>query len=236
MNTLCTKSINAAFSRDKQWIAFQTRPYQFFGMDKEDLMQEGAKAWTEAASRVPPLDNSAIFRAYALPFIRRALLEYAFSNQRIVSIGKSRKVESVILALRNSSKKGKITPSIKKDIANKFNISLKEVTAWEQYLAGGDTDCHSLTGGEIPISPDTLELLCWSEQEAKFLACEIGVRRLPPRERGIIEKRYLSDNQSTLDAIGRDLGVSTTRAWQLERQAINKLRHIIDKLPTSAPA
>jgi RNA polymerase primary sigma factor len=50
---------------------------------------------------------------------------------------------------------------------------------------------------------------------------------LTPRERTVIERRFgLSDDQEqTLTAIGREIGVTRERIRQIEESALRKLRH-----------
>jgi RNA polymerase sigma factor (sigma-70 family) len=200
-------------------------------MDKEDLIQEAARAWSEAASRLDPA-NGAQFRGYALPFIRRALLDYAFANQRIVSPPKSRRVQSVILAIRSATKGKMITKADKSEISEKYGMPISEVDAWHSYLVGGDVDCFELIGGEIPVTPSMLELLAWSEEEAVLAACAEGVNRLSAREQSVIKMRYLSSNTKTLELAGIEMGVSVSRVWQIEQQAITKLKTMVDNLPS----
>ena len=55
----------------------------------------------------------------------------------------------------------------------------------------------------------------------------IALSELDVRERYIVERRYLSEEDASLAAIGRALGVSRERARQLEARAKKKL---LDKL------
>jgi RNA polymerase primary sigma factor len=50
---------------------------------------------------------------------------------------------------------------------------------------------------------------------------------LTPRERRVIERRFglSDDNDETLTAIGREIGVTRERIRQIESTALRKLRH-----------
>jgi RNA polymerase sigma-32 factor len=52
---------------------------------------------------------------------------------------------------------------------------------------------------------------------------------LSPREQRIIRRRRLRDNGSTLEELGRELGVSKERVRQLEHRALSKMRASIQR-------
>jgi RNA polymerase sigma-32 factor len=51
-----------------------------------------------------------------------------------------------------------------------------------------------------------------------------AVLALPPRERTILEMRYLGDETHTLDELGRSFGISKERVRQLEERAMKRVR------------
>lgn len=64
-----------------------------------------------------------------------------------------------------------------------------------------------------------------SAQRSAWLHDAIGT--LNDRERYIIEERRLSESGSTLEALGRTLGISKERVRQIESVALNKLRNAL---------
>ncbi|MFW5920272.1 MAG: sigma factor-like helix-turn-helix DNA-binding protein, partial [Polyangiales bacterium] len=70
-------------------------------------------------------------------------------------------------------------------------------------------------------------------REALGLALEDALDELDRRERFIVERRIMSEDEMSLAAIGRKLGVSRERARQLEARAKRKLRA---RLEDFAPA
>jgi RNA polymerase sigma-32 factor len=91
-----------------------------------------------------------------------------------------------------------------------------------------------------PVGPDrdmtSLDLLqdLSSDQETQLIEQETGaalsnvtqkaLKKLNPRERFIIEKRYLIDSAWTLQKLGDYFGTSRERIRQLEKRALGKLR------------
>jgi RNA polymerase primary sigma factor len=65
--------------------------------------------------------------------------------------------------------------------------------------------------------------------EQRLLADQIRdtLQTLTPRERRVIERRFglVDDNDDTLTAIGREIGVTRERIRQIENTALRKLRH-----------
>ncbi|MEM7654166.1 MAG: sigma-70 family RNA polymerase sigma factor, partial [Pseudomonadota bacterium] len=66
-----------------------------------------------------------------------------------------------------------------------------------------------------------------ARSRSRWLADALG--ELSERERKIIASRRLRDESSTLEELGRELGVSKERVRQLESRAMNKLRVSMEK-------
>jgi RNA polymerase sigma-32 factor len=113
-------------------------------------------------------------------------------------------------------------------------VKYSEVIEMEQRLNGGD---HSLNGfvGEdgdtefqdlMPDSrPDPEEVVTFMKDKAtrnQWLSNAIGT--LNDREQHIIRMRALGNEVVTLEALGKELGVSKERVRQLEARAMEKLK------------
>jgi RNA polymerase primary sigma factor len=78
--------------------------------------------------------------------------------------------------------------------------------------------------GDLFADPDVVDGL----EEAERILRDAGIRRaveaLPERERRVVELRFGFDGESlTLEAIGRELGLTRERVRQLEKSAFTKL-------------
>ena len=63
---------------------------------------------------------------------------------------------------------------------------------------------------------------------------EAGLKKLTPREKRVIESRYLSTPQGKLRELGDELGISKERVRQIEVQALKKLRGEVETSVTQA--
>ena len=80
-----------------------------------------------------------------------------------------------------------------------------------------------------PASADPEEEAAASLQRR---AVHRAVNRLPERERRLIELRFGLDGEPhSLEAIGRELGITRERVRQLEQEALAKLEHELADAP-----
>ena len=73
----------------------------------------------------------------------------------------------------------------------------------------------------LPVDPSPLQ-----EPERSYIAARAreAVAALPPRERDVVNRRYLAGDGATLEVVGNALGVSRERVRQLEQRALRALR------------
>jgi RNA polymerase primary sigma factor len=88
----------------------------------------------------------------------------------------------------------------------------------------GDDDDSALVGDFLadPTAGDAFEAI---DDEGRLDGIRLMLEALPPNERRVLEMRFGFDSKpSTLEAIGRELGVSRERVRQLETAALRRLR------------
>jgi RNA polymerase sigma-32 factor len=101
---------------------------------------------------------------------------------------------------------------------------------------GDDKDLTAMELLEDP-GPDSEELLMERESEEELSrATRKALKKLDPRERFIITKRFMDDSPWTLQKLGDHFGTSRERVRQLEKRALNKLKHEFLPLLEQAPA
>ena len=92
----------------------------------------------------------------------------------------------------------------------------------------GDAELGDLFGDPTAADP--------AEDAAESLrrqTVQRALARLPERQRRIVELRYGFGGETTsLEAIGKELGITRERVRQLERDALDRLQHELDGVVT----
>ena len=210
-----------------------------YGLPIGDLVQEGTIGLMQATQRFDP-DRDVRFSTYAAWWIRAAIQDYVLRNWSIVRTGTTAAQKSLFFNLRRL--RGRIEDSSgeafgdsgRRQIATTLRVDLVEVERMEQRLAANDQSLDAPFNGNgdgawqdfLADSRPTPEAAVISlrdnRRRSEWLAQALG--ELSPRERRIINERRLREEGSTLEELGRELGVSKERVRQLESRALSKLR------------
>ena len=202
------------------------------GLDREDLVGAGVIGLIKSVDQFDPM-RDVKFETYAIALIRGAILEMLRDEDWVPrSIREKLKLlDRTMMALE--TKLGQ-QPS-DHEIAEAMGLSIGEVSelmvrmgrtnvySLDDILGGGDSDDHihfielivdenANTGGEIE-----------GREIRRILAS--GVDRLPERERLVVALYYFEG--LTFKEIGKVLGVSESRVYQLHTQAMTRLRSFI---------
>jgi RNA polymerase sigma-32 factor len=233
------KALHTMIKAYTRLVVAMAHKFKHYGLPIGDLMQEGNIGLLEAANRFEP-DRDIRFSTYASWWIRSMMQDYVLRNWSIVRTGTTAAQKSLFFNFRRlrsklESKQGSVlNDDTRHKIATELNVKYSEVIEMEQRLNGGD---HSLNGfvGEdgdtefqdlMPDSrPDPEEVVTFMKDKAtrnQWLSNAIGT--LNDREQHIIRMRALGNEVVTLEALGKELGVSKERVRQLEARAMEKLK------------
>ena len=211
--------------------------YRGYGMRVLDLIQEGSIGLMQAVKRFDP-DRGYRLLSYAVYWIRSYIHAYVMGSMRMIKIGTSRAHRKLFFKLR--SLKGKLEAAgmtnrddVMDAVAKETGVDRVDVEDMERHLSLGDASIDKPTAQTgtalvelMPANaPTQEEMLGELEVEADRAArLNNALETLDPREREIIEKRYLTEQQVQLKDIGEQMGVTKQRIAQLERRALKKLR------------
>ena len=213
--------------------------FRSYGLPVGDLIQEGNVGLMQAAARFDP-DRKVRFSTYANWWIRSSMQEFVLRNWSIVRTGTTAAQKSLFFNLRrlkariDRSGATYLDDSGKEQIACKLKVSLRDVSMMESRLSSSDRSLNTPVGetGEkewqdmlAEERPGPEEIVAeHSETTARSKWIANAVADLNPREQTIIRERRLSEDGLTLEALGRQLGISKERVRQIEREALKKLR------------
>lgn len=202
------------------------------GMDREDLIGAGVIGLVKSVDQFDPT-RDVKFETYAIALIRGAILEMLRDEDWV-----PRSIREKLKALDRSmmsleTKLGR--PATEHEIAENLGISIGEVNelmvrmgrtnvySLDDILATGENDDHihfvELIVDETANPAGELE----GREIRRILAA--GVDKLPERERLVVALYYFEG--LTFKEIGKVLGVSESRVYQLHTQAMSRLRNFM---------
>lgn len=213
-------------------VAFQYRHYM---LPMADLVQEGTIGLMKALKRFDPYRGYRLV-SFAVWWIKAYIKNYIIKSWNLVKLGTTQAQRKLFYRMGGigahadaDSKNNRI-----RELAEELDVKEDEVIEMEarmkarelsldQVLGDGD----SLTGMDLleDSSPNQeAELI---EQQTKATMSGLtgnAIKKLDPRERFIIGKRYLDDSPWTLQKLGDHFGTTRERVRQLEQRALKKLK------------
>lgn len=200
------------------------------GLDRDDLVSAGVVGLVKSVDQYDP-SRDVKFETYAIALIRGAILEMLRDEDWV-----PRSIREKLKALERAQQKLETAfghPPTVREIADYIGLSDDEVS--DLMVRAGRTNVYSLddviggsSDGEDHIH--FIEMIVDedanvdSEVEGKDLRriLSAGVDKLPERERLVIALYYFEG--LTFKEIGKVLGVSESRVYQLHTQAMGRLR------------
>jgi len=205
-----------------------------YGLPADELVSEGMLGLVEAARRFDP-DRGVRLAAYAAWWIRAYMRRYTIENRRIVRAPSSRHGRKLLANLRRTQRELAQVLGMQPNndaVAVRLGVPVRDVEEMEAALSGRDVPCSHEPYGQChePVSeaPSPESIVADAEErEACIRSVNEALRTLTPRERAILQSRYLEGESTTLASIGRGLGLSRERVRQLEHDAQHKMRAAI---------
>lgn len=103
---------------------------------------------------------------------------------------------------------------IRGDMTLNIQLSDEEGEQWQDRLADSSPD------------PETL-LVETGDRERRKAALSEALSALSPRERTIVEARYMAEEQRTLDDLATKFRISRERVRQIEQRALKRIKAMI---------
>ncbi len=214
--------------------------FKNYGLPMGDLIQEGNMGLMHAAARFDP-ERDIRFSTYSTWWIRSTMQDYVLRNWSIVRTGTTAAQKSLFfnfrrLRARIEGEGGNkhLSDTARTKIATDLKVPIKDVEEMENRLRANDQSLNATISVEgedeyqdflVDTRPNPEDIVIGmrdSQSRSKWLADALAT--LPDRERTIITERHLQEDGVTLEAIGRELGISKERVRQLEQRAMEKLR------------
>ena len=221
--------------------------YQNYGLNLMDIIQEGNLGLMKAITKFDPTKRYRLI-SYGVWWIRAYIQNFIMKNWSLIKIGTTpaqRKLFYKIRSAKNKYNDGDLTrEEYYEKLSSDLKVSIKEIKEMDMRMSGKEFSLdEELRDGEKQTRVEFLESgeksqedISISNQQNESLreGLEEAFKVLNERERYIVEQRLISDEQETLDSIGKRFKISRERVRQIEKDAINKIKKILTKLGIKA--
>ena len=134
-----------------------------------------------------------------------------------------------------------MTDQNRQEIADILKVPVAAVERMEAHISGPDRSLNMAIGGEDGSGDELQNFLVDDRPTPEQNVTDAhdsairsrwlrdAMENLTPREKDIIEHRYLQDGRTTLADIGENYGVTKERIRQIESRALSKLKSALDE-------
>ena len=225
-------------------IALAAR-FRHYGLPIADVIQEGHVGLLEAAARFDP-DREVRFSTYATWWIRAAIQDYVLRNWSIVRGGTSSTQKALFFNLRRLRAQMSSNADVEKTaiydrIGKAIGVSSADVELMSARFSGPDISLNGpVSGDDTSDSAERGDFLVDDrplpdetvgddiDTERRHAMLNDALSHLTDRELRIVRQRRLSEDTSTLEELGAQLGISKERVRQIESRALDKLRKLLE--------
>lgn len=226
-----------------RYVVRVARGYLGYGLPLHDLIQEGNIGLMKAVKRFDPTLGVRLV-SFAVHWIKSEIHEYVIQNWRIVKIATTKAQRKLFFNLRQMKKRlGWMQAEEIDAIANDLGVTREDVMQMEQRLnaidasiPADDHDDEYETYHPVarhlhaPDSDPALIVQHERDSEDQQTQLHFAMSTLDERSQDILQNRWLNeDNAMTLQELADKYGVSAERIRQLEKNAMNKLKNLMDQ-------
>jgi RNA polymerase sigma-32 factor len=216
--------------------------YRRYGLPVADLVSEANIGLMQAVKRFDPTMGFRL-TTYAVWWIKASIQEYILRSWSLVKMGTTAAQKKLFFKLGrlksriSAAEDGDLHPEQVDYIAEQLKVSPPEVVEMNRRMRG-DTSLNLTISDEetteewqdrlVDPSPDPESILTdTDETRHREAALSEALDALSPRERTILEARYLSDDPATLDDLARKYRVSRERIRQIEQRAFERVKRAV---------
>ena len=224
-----------------RFVVHIARSYSGYGLPLADLIQEGNVGLMKAVRRFNPEKGVRVV-SFAVHWIKAEIHEFILRNWRIVKVATTKAQRKLFFNLRSAKKELQwLTADEAKAVADDLGVELKDVKEMEMRLYARDAAFDAPVGEDedsvqyAPVlylndkSADPAEQVEKDDYEGdNNLRLAQAVKSLDERSQDILQRRWLDDKKATLHQLAEHYGVSAERIRQLEKNAMKKVRVLME--------
>jgi RNA polymerase sigma-32 factor len=235
------EAAKALISANLRFVVKVAYGFRSSGLPIVDLVQEGNLGLMKAVSKFDP-ERGLRLISYAVWWIRAYIQAYVLRSWSMVRLGTTQAQRRLFRTLSREYQCLRQTntdpEADDQEMARRLGVKPCEVIEMRTRMACRDLSLDSPVRADADVS--LLDLLVdenaspeaqlGESEDARVRArkVQVALSRLGRRERFILERRMMSENPTSLEAIGDELQVSGERVRQLEIRARLKIRATLD--------
>lgn len=235
------EAFKALVSGHVRFIQKVAHRYDGYGMDYDELVQEGNVGLCQAAQKFDP-DRGFRLISYAIWYIDAAMRNYVLKNWSLVKVATTNAQRKMFFRLRAETAAlllayGGDEAAAGRALQEFFGVSEDGLADMRSRLSGRDHSVNGTMAGHRattteehdsasdtwedrltdPEAQDALQVAEAAQHQANLVGVmEALARTLSPREQVILAKRFLLDEPLTRTETGKAIGISRERVRQLE--------------------
>ncbi len=225
-----------------RFVIHIAKGYSGYGLPQADLIQEGNVGLMKAVKRFNPAVGVRLV-SFAVHWIKAEIHEFVLRNWRIVKVATTKAQRKLFFNLRKNKKRlGWFNKEEVTNVADTLGVSVKDVMEMESRLSNqdqafelsSDDDDSAFSSSFSPAQylEDAHSDLAISVEDANWekhgqQQLSTAMVNLDERSKDIIQRRWLTDDKTTLQELANKYQISAERVRQLEKNALNKLKGAI---------
>ena len=222
-----------------RFVVHVAKGYAGYGLPQADLIQEGNIGLMKAVKRFDP-DVGVRLVSFAVHWIKAEIHEYVLKNWRIVKVATTKAQRKLFFNIRKAKTRlGWFSDEEVTMVAENLGVSKSDVTEMESRMAAQDpafdlsndddendfAPMHFLEDHSSDLAANVENDNWESDSHGRLLS---AIKTLDERSQHILRARWLDDDKTTLQELAETYQVSAERIRQLEKNAMNKLKHCME--------
>lgn len=196
-------------------------------------MQEGNIALIKAAENFDPSMGNT-FAAYAIPSVTMVMMNAYIGTKHSFSILSTKPLRKAYFNIDKYRVDGELlTDEQAKRMSDEINVSIEDIRECEKRMSVNEVSIDTPDDDDVPneifsiedsLNEPTNVLEQLERHDMLTNRFVEAINNLNEREQHIIKSRWLSEEPTTLVALGNEYGVSNQRIEQIAKAAMKKIR------------
>lgn len=218
--------------------------YRGYGLPMDELIAEGNMGLLYALDKFDP-EKGFRFSTYALWWIKASVQKYILNSWSLVKLGTTAAQKKLFFNLRKIKNQlglvddRDLSEPLLNEIADSLDVSVQDVKEMNNRLQAHDGSLNVVVDSDSDSGSEWLDFISDNKpnQEDALARRETMTYRrkmfkqaitlLNERERDILYRRRMAENNSTLEDLSQFYHISKERVRQIELNSIRKISHAV---------